>query len=363
MKLRKHRWQHYFSIRSTYTFVLFCAVFYLFVIVIAALTASLWLPDKTPDANLQHNELPRLKPGTSVDFFAELGSLESQHVVGIPLADTLPNYGFVADSFWYAPRLGSIVTLAYTESGTNAVQKKPKVELRETYLQQSIHTQTFWLGTDPLGRDVFSRLILGARVSLGVGILGAVLSLVIGLLVGLMAGYLGGGIDQFLTAIMSLIWSLPAVLLTVALSFAFGKGFLPMTLAIALALWVDLARVVRGQVQSLKQREFVLGAKVLGASTNRILLLHITPHLGRILLILSCANFSTAILLEAGLSFLGMGISAPTPSWGGMIFEGYSHLMVPGSRWIALGPGLMLILQLISVNFIVVGLKKSLPKD
>lgn len=220
-----------------------------------------------------------------------------------------------------------------------------------------INRTTFWLGTDLLGRDVLSRLAVGGRVSLGVGLIGTGVSLLLGLAVGLIAGYWGGLLDRLLTFVMTLTWSLPAVLLTVALSFALGKGFSSVALAVGLALWVDLARVVRGQVQSLREREFIAGGRVLGFGAGRLLLRHLAPQLGRTLLILSCANFSTAILLEAGLSFLGLGVEPPTPSWGGMIQEGYSQLVVPGSRWLAIAPGVVLILQLFCLNQLLLRLK------
>lgn len=217
----------------------------------------------------------------------------------------------------------------------------------------------FWLGTDELGRDILSRLIVSGRVSLIVGVVSVCMGLLIGITAGILSGYFGGKTDIFIQGLMTLFWSLPSVLLALILSLVLGKGMFQLCVAIAFTLWVDIARIVRGQTMALGQKEFVTAGKAIGLRTFPTLLTYILPNLRGIILILACANFATAILLEAGLSFLGMGVNAPTPSWGNMMNEGYHYLILDQGKRMAIYPALILVILIFSVNIVSYGLKEA----
>lgn len=217
----------------------------------------------------------------------------------------------------------------------------------------------FGLGTDTSGRDLLSRLVLGGRISLGVGALAVLVSLVLGVGVGAAAGYLGGRVDGLLQGLMTVLWSLPSLLLAIALAFVLGRGFVSLSLAIGLSVWVDVARVVRGEVLSLKTRTYVLAARVLGLPRWRILGYHILPSLVGPVAILAASSFATAILLEAGLSFLGLGVAPPTPSWGGMLQAHYRYVLVPGNAWLAWLPGLAIVSVILALNLVAQGLRDA----
>ena len=182
--------------------------------------------------------------------------------------------------------------------------------------ENTLDTRTFWLGTDRFGRDYLSRVVAGSGLSLSVGIVAVLLSLLIGVPLGAFAGYLGGRFDDAVSWLLQVMWSIPTLLLVLAITLAFGKGFEQVFLAIGLSMWVDVARVVRGQAIALRHVEWVEAGRVLGLSTPRIVLGHILPNLAGPIAVLASANFAAAILIEAGLSFMGVGAQIPMPSWG-----------------------------------------------
>ncbi len=198
---------------------------------------------------------------------------------------------------------------------------------------------TAWLGTDALGRDVYSRLVLGLRTSLGIGLLAMVCAVGLGTLLGFLAGYYGGWIDNLIQWLMATLWSVPSVLLAMVLAFLLGKGTLNLVLTIALVTWIDGARIVRTQVQSLKERPFIEAAQSLGLPTRRILWKHLLPNLHEELRVVASATLGVAILLESGLSFLGLGVAPEVASWGQMLSQYYPYLFLPGYRHLALLPG------------------------
>lgn len=188
-------------------------------------------------------------------------------------------------------------------------------------------TVPHWLGTDRYGRDVYSRLVLGTRISLGVGAVAVALSLLIGVPVGAIAGYFGGRTDRFLNAVIQVFWSIPTFLMVIALGFVLGKGLGQVFIAVGLTMWVDVARLVRGQMLQIRSMEYIDAARVLGYPSWRILVVHALPQTVSALVVLSASQFASAILLESGLSFLGIGAQPPVPTWGGMIRDHYPYLL------------------------------------
>jgi peptide/nickel transport system permease protein len=229
---------------------------------------------------------------------------------------------------------------------------------RDKIKEDHIDHKTFWLGTDIYGRDLLSRIILGARVSLSVGLMAVLISLVIGVTIGAVAGYYGGWLDTSLSWVMNILWSLPALLLVIALSFALGKGLWQIYIAVGLSMWVEAARLVRGQMVSLKQAEYVEAARALGFGNLRIIGRHILPNMVGPILVIASSNFASAILLEAGLSFLGFGAQPPTPTWGGMIREHYGYIIMDAA-YLAILPGLAIMLMVYAFNLVTVGLRDA----
>jgi len=222
-----------------------------------------------------------------------------------------------------------------------------------------IRTQTFWLGTDRYGRDILSRLIVGIRVSLSVGLITVILSLSIGILLGALAGYFGGRTDQSIMWLLNVIWSIPTLLLVFALTLLLGKGFWQVFIAIGLTMWVNVARLVRGQVMAVKQLEYVEAAHALGYSDARIILRHILPNILGPVMVIAASNFASAIVIEAGLSFLGIGVQPPQPSWGLMIKENYNFI-ITHHPLLALVPGIAIMLLVLAFNLLGNGLRDAL---
>lgn len=206
----------------------------------------------------------------------------------------------------------------------------------------------YLLGTDAFGRDVLSRLIYGARVSLIVALLALTAGGGIGLLVGIVAGYVGGAIDSLLMRLVDAAFTFPAILFALLLAVTMGQGLGTLVTAISLLLWASFARVIRGEVLSLRQRDFVALARVRGCSAPRIMLTHILPNVLNTFMVLVTLNIGVVIIAEATLSFLGAGIPPPTPTWGLMISEGRGRLT--DAWWVALIPGIAITLMVLSVN-------------
>ncbi len=226
-----------------------------------------------------------------------------------------------------------------------------EVGFRIRATEDEVQQRSFWLGTDRYGRDVLSRLIIGARISLSVGFVAVFISLLIGVPLGAIAGFYGGRVDSFIQWLLQVVWSIPTLLLVIALTLALGKGHWQVFIAIGLTMWVEVARVLRGEVKSQSKREYVDAAVVQGFSSLYILRKHVLPNSWAPLIVVSAANFAAAILMESGLSFLGLGAQPPVPSWGGMIRDHYSFILM-GKPWLSLAPGILIMLTVLSFMMI-----------
>jgi len=354
-----------------------------------------WIsPDKTPMVNEQNLLLATLKPGSKAHilhvyknqdipdrniFFSLLYGQENKYA-SYPIA----SYRFSADSIVvteYSKDSSGLeipfhlihVCFPLTEKETvvktgnrfsfttsDGIKTTISVdELRNKILQENIVEKTFYLGTDRYGRDVLSQLILGTRISLSVGFISVIISLLIGIFLGAIAGYFGGKIDALISWFINVVWAVPTLLLVIAVTFALGKGFWQVFVAVGLTMWVEVARVVRGQFMSLREKEFVEAARALGFRNFRIIFKHILPNAMAPVIVISAANFASAILLEAGLSFLGIGVQPPMPSWGGMIKENYAYIILDYA-YLAILPGIAIMLMVLAFMLVGNGLRDAL---
>ena len=206
------------------------------------------------------------------------------------------------------------------------------------------------LGTDKLGRDILSRTLYGGRISLLTGLATVSISLAVGLMIGSMSGYLGGWIDQLLMRVVDVLMAFPGILLAIALTAVLGPGLDHVILALCLIGWTGYARLVRGEILSLRQREFVQAARALGCRPKRIIARHLLPNLLPPLLIQATFGLAAAIVAEGSLSFLGLGVEPPTPSWGSMLNDGRQFLLV--APHMTTYPGLALMTTVLALNLV-----------
>lgn len=217
----------------------------------------------------------------------------------------------------------------------------------------------YYLGTDQFGRDVLSRLMYGARVSLTVAFFSEVLSLLIGVVFGALAGFYRGWIDELIMWVTNVIWSIPSLLLVIAISIALGLGLWQTIIAIGITGWVDMARIVRGQFFTLRETEYVEATKALGLSNSRAIFRHILPNSMGPIIVIATAGFASAIIYEATLSFLGLGVQPPTATWGQMIHDGYGYIAA-GSNWgLTIYPSLAIMIAVFAFNLFGDGLRDA----
>lgn len=378
------------------------AMFGLIIIVLCMLIALLGYaitPDSTPDANTQLLEIAKKTPGFKVkmlqvrkngpshktNFFNRMLFGEISDYTPIPILD----YRFEADKIIvkaYTERnkqaaeeidfnIADVVyavnynmpttinaqttSIEFYEFGTNKKTTKAIQELRNEIEDKSIITKTFILGTDPVGRDLLSRLIIGTRISFSVGFISVFISLVIGMSLGAVAGFFRGKVDHFIVWIINVIWAIPTLLLVIAITLVLGKGFWQVFVAVGLTMWVEVARVVRGQVLSLREKEFIEAGRALGFKNKRIIFRHVLPNVMGPVIIISAANFASAILTEAGLSFLGIGAQPPTASWGAMI-SAHRGYIISDMPYLAFLPGIAIMIMVLAFVLLGNGLRDAL---
>jgi len=332
----------------------------LFIILVAlvSLLGPFIRPDSTVDANDQSLVLSRLKPGSSIQE--------------IRISNNTPEV-----SLWTEWKNGgkpknfrSIAVDSIAESGDslmywmkgNINSKCVRISKNELMTHESggySFTRTFQLGTDKYGRDLLSRLMAGALISLAVGSIAVIISLLVGLTLGLIAGYYRGWVDQLIMWFTNVIWAVPTLILVMAITFAFGTGFWKVFLAVGLTMWVEVARIARGQVLGIREKEYIEAARALGFSELRIMFNHVLPNILSPIIVISAANFASAILIEAGLSFLGLGAQIPTPSWGNMIREHYAYITTD-LAYLAIVPGFMIMLLVLAFMMVGNGLRDAL---
>jgi len=245
----------------------------------------------------------------------------------------------------------------YTIDGEKINQsiKALQKEVRENHIIE----KTYWLGSDQAGRDMLSRLMAGTLVSLSVGFVSVFISIIIGITIGAIGGYFKGWVDDLIMWLINVVWSIPTLLLVIAITFSLGKGFWQIFIAVGLTMWVEVARVVRGQVISLRETEFIEAGKALGFNNFRLITKHVLPNVIGPVIVISAANFAYAILIESGLSFLGIGLQPPMASWGRMIKDHYGYIMVDGA-YLAILPGLAIMFLVLAFMIVGNGLRDAL---
>lgn len=348
-------------------------------------------PDKSPDANEQNTEVSLVEPGFETNVLAVRKNklLEYKNPIYTFFFGkeqeldfvAFKDYTFIKDSIsifsiggdtvnLFLPNVTHALSLKNTSVKTeendilfqDINEKEQKINivfLQNVIKEKHIQTRKYYLGTDKFGRCMLSRLIIGTRISLLVGLIAVIISLLLGISLGALAGYFGGLIDDIISLIMNVIWSIPTVLLVFAIVLAMGRGIWNIFFAVGLTMWVDVARMVRVQVLTLRELQYIEATKSFGYGTTKIIFQHILPNIIGPIMVIAASNFATAILLEAGLSYLGFGIRPPTPSWGTMLNETYGYA-IGGKPILAMIPAFAIMILVLAFNLFGNGIRDAL---
>ncbi len=313
-------------------------------------------PDSSPNANRMIPEIGSKKPGYEVQLLRIHRETANRST---SFLSRLLNG--IEDQWQYIPVESYQVqkdSLIYQRIVDDHITERKAMLLRYT-ASTPVTVTKFYLGTDKFGRDILSRLIIGIRVSLAVGIIAVIISLSIGIILGALAGYFRGRSDDLIMWLLNVIWSIPTLLLVFAITLVLGKGFWQVFIAVGLTMWVNVARLVRGQVMAIRELEYVEATRVLGYSHMRTIYKHILPNILGPIMVIAASNFASAIVIEAGLSFLGVGVQPPQPSWGLMIKENYNFI-ITNNPMLALAPGIAIMLLVLAFNLLGNGLRDAL---
>jgi peptide/nickel transport system permease protein len=325
----------------------FSSLIFIFCCVLIAVFATIISPDGSKNANEMHIELATNKPLTTIIFLEFPKQITEESSI-------------IEKLIFGTPSKVSRIPISSFEKSEGGLTYLPFQSVMEKYYlgDYKIVEQTFWFGTDKYGRDLLSRIILGTRISLSVGFIAVIISLIIGISFGLIAGYFRGKTDDVIMWFVNVIWSIPTLLMVIAITLALGKGFWQVFVAVGLTMWVEVARIVRGQVLVIRELEYVEAGKALAFKSFRIIFKHILPNVIGPVIVISAANFAAAILIEAGLSFLGIGAQPPAPSWGGMIKDHYAYIIMD-KAYLAIIPGMAIMSLVLAFMLLGNGLRDA----
>ena len=326
-KFKKNFWGVF-----SFWFIVFVGVISVFAYVFA--------PDNSQYANQMHLAIHSKRPGFQVTMLTIPSQLEVRQSIFDKLFFGKKNTDTEVPITEYTIKNETLIYTEYASDGLEGVKKEIQLNaFSNNNVSKYINKKNFLFGTDKYGRDLLSRVLVGARISFFIGFVAVFISLIIGVFMGSVAGYFGGKVDALIMWIINVTWSIPTLLLVIAITLALGKGFWQVFIAVGLTMWVEVARVVRGQIISTKEMQYVTAARALGFNDYRIIAKHILPNIMAPVIVISAANFAAAILIESGLSFLGIGAQPPMASWGAMIKDHYNYIIL-GKPYLAIIPGL-----------------------
>ena len=341
----------------------FWGVFSLWIIIVIGLLsvfAYVVSPDNSQNANQMHLSIHSKKPGFKVQMLTVPSKIENQQSFVSKLFYGIKNTETEIPITTFEVSENNLLYTEYASDGLEGITKTLSLNaFPEQNYKKYIKEKTFIFGTDKYGRDYLSRILIGSRISFFIGFIAVFISLIIGIIMGSLAGYFGGRTDALIMWIINVTWSIPTLLLVIAITLVLGKGFWQVFIAVGLTMWVEVARVIRGQMISVKEMQYVTAARALGFNDFRIITRHILPNIMAPVIVISAANFAAAILIESGLSFLGIGAQPPMASWGAMIKDHYNYIIL-GKPYLAIIPGLCIMILVMAFMLIGNALRDAL---